>query len=422
MRIESLLADKRCHVLAFALFSLLMVEEYVRFVYGSFSYLGFDYSPSYRTVILGIVFWGLTVLRLFALPASSGMAYALSLFEAMAFCVPSIVMFQLGGTSIWLPVYSLLFLFLLSSNILQLPSLRLPKVPDSCQRWLLPLLALLLTVPFIVAYGLDINWNAFTLGSDNYELRAQSNARSTLLTSYLLGALSKVLLPVMTVYGLKHRKPLLWIFGILLMLYIFAVNPQKSLLFSVFVVIVFYFLDDCRAKGGLMLCAVSALLLAAVAINMLTGNIMVESIALRRMFFVPVLVADNYFTFYHQSPLFLSHSFLSRWMDYSYSLAPDRLMGLLMYNRTFTHCNTGVIADGFMNFGHLGAFFFVLVAALIFKFFEALKLSSAYFGVLFLYLFTLLNGALFTSLLTHGGLVLILVAMLFIPQTNPDKC
>ena len=68
------------------------------------------------------------------------------------------------------------------------------------------------------------------------------------------------------------------------------------------------------------------------------------------------------------------------------------------------------------------AFFFVLVAALIFKFFEALKLSSAYFGVLFLYLFTLLNGALFTSLLTHGGLVLILVAMLFIPQTNPDKC
>ena len=419
------LQNRTGHLVAFVLLYALLLVEYVRFVYANYSTKGFELSVRPATVIIGLLLVALASLWLFvwsrgggahAKAADGGYMYVLSLFVAVAFFLPSVVMYQVGGTTLWLPVYSLLFVFLLSAPFLQLPELRTPKVGCKVQRWLLPAMALLMLVPFIVAYRADIDWSVFTMGSNTYEVRSEANIKGNLLTAYLLGPLVKVILPLLIVYGFKQRHPVVWAPGILMMLYIFAVNPQKTILISVFVVVIFYCFDSYKSKAGVLIygflavCALSALL------NIVTGNLMVESIAVRRMFFIPVQVADCYFSFFKGAPLLLSHSFLGCFFDYPYAVEPANLIGSVMYGREVTHCNTGVIADGYMNFGHLGALLFVTIAAAVVRFLESLKLDPAYMGLSLLLVFTFLNGALFTTMLTHGGWALLLSAMFLIPK------
>lgn len=420
------LQNRTGHLIVFVLLYALLLVEYVRFVYANYWSKGFELSVRPVNIIIGLLLVALATLWLFvwgrgdgshAKAADGGYMYVLSLFVAVVFFMPSVVMYQLGGTTIWLPVYSLLFVFLLSAPFLQLPELRLRKVPNSVQVWLLPALALSMVIPFVVAYRANIDWSVFAMGSNTYDVRAAANVKSNVLTAYLLGPLVKVVLPLLVVYGLKQKRPVICGLGIMLMLYIFAVNPQKTILISVFVVLSFYFFDSYKAKAGVLLYGLLAVCVISASLNLLTGNLMVESIVVRRMFFIPVQVADCYFSFFSGSPLLLSHSFLGVIFDYPYTLEPANLIGYEMYGRAVTHCNTGVIADGYMNFGHVGALLFVVIAAALVRCLESLKLDHDYMGLSLLFVFTFLNGALFTTMLTHGGWALFLSAMFLIPKS-----
>lgn len=414
--IEKLIANRRGHALAFVLFMLFMVEEYVRFVYGKYYSAGFDYRTDCVTIVVGVFLLGLMAIRLFAVPPKSDFSYAISIFVAMFFAVPTTILYMVGGGSVWVPLYALVFVYLIGSNALELPTIATPRVGYKHQRWLLPVITLLMIVPFVVAYRLNINFEAFGMGKDIYEMRTQANAHGNIFTAYLLGPLTKVMLPLLIVYGIKKRNVVFLVGGIVGMLYLFLANPHKSVFFSIFVVLIFYFFKNHKAKAGLILYGGLALVLLSAAVNLVSENLLVESIAVRRMFFIPAQVASNYFGFFDESPLMLSHSFLSSINDYPYDVEPAYLMGLMMYNRTITHCNTGIIADGFMNFGHIGALLYMVIAAMVVKFFDALKVEGIFFGMVLLLVMTFLNSALFTTLLTHGGILLMLVAMFFMAK------
>ena len=99
------------------------------------------------------------------------------------------------------------------------------------------------------------------------------------------------------------------------------------------------------------------------------------------------------------------------------------MIGSMMYNRTITNCNTGIVGDGFMNFGHLGALLFVAIGALFVRCVEAQMPNARFFGLLALLVFTFLNSALFTTLLTHGGLVLLVAGCFLIPPSRQaERC
>ena len=210
----------------------------------------------------------------------------------------------------------------------------------------------------------------------------------------------------------------MWITGIVLMLYIFMVNPHKSVFISIFVILAFYFFKDYHAKAGLMVSGILGLVVACLIFSNLTGNLLPESIFVRRMFFLPVQISNEYFTFFNNNHIYLSHSILSPFFDYPYDLDPAFLMGRYIYNNPMTSCNTGVIADGYMNFGIIGAVLFSAVAAIIIRFLDALQMHHSFFGISFLFLLLFLNGALFTILLTHGGLFFILLAVLFYKNSS----
>ena len=420
-----MLTSKAGHLAVFLAMYVLMAVEYYRFVYSYYYYLmGFDFRPDPMPIIAGFLMLAATMAVMFFAKGEDRSSYALSMLVALLLCLPSMVMYQFGGVSVYVPLYSLLFLLLLRLPLLDIRQWRLPRLPVKYQRYLLPALCLLCLLPFPLAYGLDgIDLSLFTMGEETYEVRAAVSERETLLTSYLLGPLRMVLLPMLIVYGLTDFKRNWWmtLLGVSGLLFLFLLNPQKSIFFGIAVVLVLYLFKSYRAKAGMILYGLTAACIVAVLLNVTTGHLMAESIVLRRLFFIPVIVSDNYFTFFDGHPMMLSHSVLGHWLDYPYPLEPSRMIGEMMYNRAETNCNTGIVADGFMNFGHVGAILFVAAAALFVRCTDGQMQNPRFFGLLALLVYTFLNSAFLTTLMTHGGLVLLVAVCFLIPTPKTES-
>ena len=405
---------------AFAAMYVLLAVEYYRFVYINYYYLmGFEFRPEPVAVVAGFFMLAMAMTAVFILPGEDRGSYALSMLVALLLCLPSTVMYQFGGVSVFVPLYALLFLLLLRTPLLDMGRWRLPRLPVRYQRYLLPALCLLCLLPFPLAYGLEgIDLSFFAMGEETYDVRAAVSERDTLLTAYLLGPLRMVLLPMLIVYGLTDLKRSWWmsLLGVAGLLFLFLLNPQKSIFFGIAVVLAMYLFRSYRAKAGMILYGLAAACLTAALLNVATGHLMAESIVLRRLFFIPVIVSDNYFTFFDGHPMLLSHSVLGHWVDYPYQLEPSRMIGEMMYNRAETNCNTGIVGDGFMNFGHVGAVLFVAAAALFVRCVEGQMQNARFFGLTALLVYTFLNSALLTTLLTHGGLVLLAAVCFLIPE------
>lgn len=421
---HKLLESKTGHMAVFLAMYLLLAVEYRRFVYHYYNYmLGFDFLAAPVPILVGFFFLAVLVCVMFLLPRKDNGSYTVSMIVAILFCLPAIVMYQFANTSIYPPLYTLLFLILLRTPLMEVKQWNLPRIPVRAQRYVLPAICLLFLLPFPLAYGFHFDLSHFAMGEHIYETRAAVSAKNNLLTAYLMGPLRVVLLPMLIVYGLMDLKHNWWmtLLGMAGLLFLFILNPQKSIFFSIAVVLVFFLFKSHYAKAGMFLYLMMAACVVAVLLNVAKGNLVAESMVLRRLLFIPVIVSDNYFTFFDGHPMYLSHSFLKQLSDYPYQVDPSHMIGSMMYNRTITNCNTGIIGDGFMNFGHLGALLFVAIGALFVKCVEAQMPNARFFGLLALLVFTFLNSALFTTMLTHGGLVLLVAGCFLIPSSRPAE-
>ena len=423
---------------------VLMAVEYRRFVFPNYQHLmGFQFVLSPLPIILGVLFLALLVYLLFFMRRSErDELYPVAMIVALLFCLPAIVMYQFGGITVFVPLYGLLFLGLLCLPIgLPRPLLKegrgLPRFlrayrgvhpytkEGNWRKGVLPVVCLLCLLPFPLAFGWNLDFSLLGMGEEIYDVRAEVATKNTLLTAYLLGPLRMVLLPMLIVYGLTDLKHSWWmtLLGVCALVFLYLLNPQKSIFFAIPVVLAMFCFKDWRAKAGVVLYGLLLACAATALMHIATGALLPESIVLRRLFFIPILVCDNYFSFFDGNPLYLSHSVLGHWIDYPYDLEPSRVIGQVMYgSEAVTNCNTGVLGDGFMNFGHIGAILFVALCALYIRIECAVMDNPRFFGLVALLVYTFLNSALFTTLLTHGGLVLLLASLFFIPKGKEATC
>ena len=169
-----MLVSKMAHMGVFLALYVLLAVEYVRFVYRNYSYLmGFDLRLNPVAIMTGLLFLAILVWVMFATPRPDEGAYAVSMIVAVMFCLPAIVMYQLAGTSGFIPLYTLLFLILLRTPLLRLQPWPLPRIPVRWQRWVLPAVCVLCLLPFPLAYGFHLDWSVFSMGSHTYEVRAE---------------------------------------------------------------------------------------------------------------------------------------------------------------------------------------------------------------------------------------------------------
>ncbi|MDL2343003.1 hypothetical protein QOL99_02440 [Deinococcus sp. MIMF12] len=221
-------------------------------------------------------------------------------------------------------------------------------------------------------------------------------------------------------YGLVKRFIPFLLMGSLSLLYIFGTTGQKSMLFSVLLLIgvsLLYRINIQKLGQNLVLSMI-VFLIAVFGFDLWSGGILASSLFVRRLILTPGLLTTYYMDFFSVNPpAQLGHSFLSDIFPYPYDLRPAYLIGREYFNSPSMSANANMFADSYSNFRELGIIGFSIVLGAILSLVDGYsrRSSSPVVVVVGMALpaFALTNSALFTSLVTHGMIFAIVLTYLY---------
>ena len=394
---------------------LLFNYIYINFIVVHYDYMGFTTN--------GVdLLEALTVLAFFAISnvhyftKQSRFIRAICTLVQLFFLFPNMVLWMHMDMPMTVMLSILIFQIILSWNIFSFPIIRTTILSINEQVLLLALLGVLFFIPFAVGYNFHFNLNLFKLGDIIYRIREENDQLSNAFLNYLLSPYVKVLIPLLMTYGVINKKFWLTGFGFILMLLMFTLTAHKSIFFSAFVVLGFAVLKQINWQMPLLMLGLIAIMLIGIIASW-NGNLIINSMVVRRVFFVPAYLNYAYMELFAHEHFYYSYSFMRHFLEYPYDLEPAKLIGEAYYGSASVNANNGFISDVLVNLGLIGALPLLVVVALIFKLIDSLQINEAYFGLYFLFVFTLLSSGLFTSLLSHGGFFLLIVSVFLISNT-----
>ncbi|WP_189472721.1 hypothetical protein [Litchfieldella qijiaojingensis] len=199
--------------------------------------------------------------------------------------------------------------------------------------------------------------------------------------------------------------------------FFYGVAAHKSLLFYPFIIfgIWFYF------RKTTSLIVVPLIFVSAVTLSLLSyfvlDNILVGSMFIRRVFFVPAVLTYDYFNFFdsHQF-VWWSNSFLANFLEYPYENNVSKVIG--EYNGSGSHANNGYVSSGYAHAGVLGILSYSVILGLVIRFIDVASANKVpnWFALAITVVplrSVLISSDLFTVMLTHGLLIAILLLLSF---------
>jgi hypothetical protein len=159
------------------------------------------------------------------------------------------------------------------------------------------------------------------------------------------------------------------------------------------------------------------LIVVTYVLFLISGNHLAPSIMIRRLFFVP---AGNHFIYYDffskpENPfVMLSNSFLSPFFSYPYKMPVTRVISWAYWGRDFGP-NVGYLGDAFAHFGFVGMFVFSAILGVFLRIVDSVGSqlpANLVAAVIATPAMSLTNSALFTSLLTHGMILAVILLWL----------
>ncbi len=289
----------------------------------------------------------------------------------------------------------------------------------------IPFNILLIAIILISIYTIAINYNNiqfvnFYVNSDElYDLRSQnSSLLSSGINGYLINWLSKVFYPLLLIICLSNANYIKGSIVIAASLLIFSITAGKIDFFMSLIIIAFYFILD-KNPNYIKNYFYSSLIFTLLIISVLVLSIvdsefgfMTASILFMRTLSISGFLFAHYVQFFQNHPYtnFAHINFINAITnDYPYGDMP--LGRAVFYGGMNGNANFWIM-DGVAGNGVLGVLLISIVFFFFLKFINRLK--STYDERL-LYLFflpfviSLTNVSFFTTLLTGGGIILILV-------------
>lgn len=284
------------------------------------------------------------------------------------------------------------------------------------------LFCLIVIMTTLIVYGylildgslsrLNFNLNAV------YEFRELNNYSSNIFLSYLVPWQGYVVnLSVIGITLYKKKLKITTFFSFLQIL-LFAMTNHKSFLFAPILLVAIYFLNRKNYKEKYLLWFSSGSILAvtiATIVYKMSNSILLPSIIIRRMFFIPAYLHFLYYNFFQdRDKFYLSHSILNGIVKSEYNTTPVGLISQTLYNQD-TGANVGFFADAYVNFGVFGIILYTIILFVFLKIIDSITDSVPNYisiSILLIPFMTLINSAFFTSLLTHGILFSILMIWL----------
>ena len=256
-------------------------------------------------------------------------------------------------------------------------------------------------------YGFHINFVSFL---DVYDLRSQyrESFSESSLVDYFVNWLANAINPFLIAQGFMRRNLILVAIGGVGQFILYSTTGYKSVFFSLLLIALLYiFLRiTTRRFGNLMLWSFAGfVLLTALASNLL-HSAFVAFLLVGRPIITPGLLTGHYFEFFSLNPqVLLAHSIFKSFFAYPYPVNPPFLIGNEYFNDPNTQANANIWADAYANFGYVGVVVFSFILAGILWLVDSVARNrDLRFAALMMAMpgFTLANGALFTTILTHG--------------------
>lgn len=272
-------------------------------------------------------------------------------------------------------------------------------------------------IPFFILFAPYIDLNNLLL-KDIYETRAAVALNvDNLFTNYTYSWLNRYLIPALLVFGLYFKKRITIVFCIFSLIFLFLCGANKVVFAGLIMVLLLYRYEFTRKMNVLLKFIVGVSFISWIA-ALVFGSTELISIVVRRPFMLPALLDILYFDFFQDSFLYWSQSITGSFIDYPYKMPHSYVVGLEYFGKETWNANNGIISDGFMNAGMLGVIINALIVGLFFSIISQLNISHRFFGLLFLFVFSLVSSLLTTVLLTHGGMILLLLAIFVLRNTE----
>lgn len=218
-------------------------------------------------------------------------------------------------------------------------------------------------------------------------------------------------------WGLIKKNKKLMLLAIVLQLFLFGMTNFKSFLFAPLLVIFLYFFTTKKKLLLYSTLSVSALLLLSYFYFIIFNDHQWSSMFIRRQFFIPSNLHLIYYDFFKQdyNPfIYLSNSIFQLFLEYPYEVSVPRIISWEYWNKDFGP-NVGFLGDAYSHFGFMGMFIFSAMLGIILKVLDSFVIvlpSNLISALIAIPAFSLVNSALFTTMLTHGFLISLLTLLI----------
>lgn len=405
----------------FVLFSLIAVYilfflSYKDLVGPNFGYMGFDNRFSNDSFFLSTSLILISAVIISFCKNDYDRYICVLLFVFVT--APNLVLFSFMDTDYIIVFWSVFCVPLTMFFLKVLPVFYTKRAPISFQKRFLWCSLVVLSSLVFLAHGFKFNFDVFLL-KNIYELRLASRESSTTFSVYAYFTLAKVICPVAIIWALENKNKAMAFFSVLILTYLYMTTGHKSVYFSVFIILAFMIGKDTHySKLKLFLMGIVVLFILLRLITHFIGFSLLESLFIRRLFYIPALLNVYFFEYFSDLKLFYSGSFLSFLLDYPLDRVPAREIGFVYFNSEHMSANNGYLSDGFANLGSIGIVFTIFVTSWVFKFFKAYNVSPKYYGIIFVTFYAFQGSGLSASLFTHGVLLLTLMIPFFLRGKN----
>jgi len=368
-----------------------------------------EFDFSWLRFLVAIVLFSVNLSILNSLKKTKLIFIVLSLFFALL-TIPSLIAFTSAGMySVKLLVYHQVFflaLFLLSK--VKIDFSRIPVINKTQALYLLLAITTIGVLPYLLVYGPHINLKNLLL-VDVYGTRAVMGDLSNPYFGYTYSIFTKIIIPLIIVFSLELKKKIWVLVGVFYLILFYLFGAHKTVYAGLMVVLVFYRFSYTQSVK--LIVKYSAVFAIACLLLALVNYDYPWILTFRRIQFLPTLLDICYSDFFDGQYLYWSESIFKKFIDYPYDIRHTNLIGEEYFNNPNMSANNGLVSDGYMNFGTIGVFINVFIISSYFMILNSLKIPAKYFGLFVLVIFSFISSSLFTVLLTHGAIALLLVAV-----------
>lgn len=331
------------------------------------------------------------------------------------------------ATNMMLIYYNIFWFMMIVLNKIDIPIkvVKIKSHQSNAIRWLLFLLTIITAIYLLIyVYDFSLNFQLLSLQSTEiYDTRALAKTSTEGVFAYIVNWIVKIILPLLFIYYYDERQKVNTIILLLLSVLLFMAAPVKSNLMIIPVALIVYhsYKSDLNLNKLFIKILVLSITLALSLYWMFDLNLAATflNLIVRRTMFTPAHLALQYYDFFSLNvPYYFSDSILKGLVSNPYGSGSVELIAQIYYGKSFSP-NNGLFGDAFAQFGHLGVFVYPILYNMVFLVMDNVcrKIDVRLILGIFISLTnSLINSALFTCLLTHGILVMIVLVYLTIPN------